>query len=79
MQLQLKEIGRIVMTIKKLYKGTFNYQREVVEEWTWAISEREAWSRITARIAAAVDASTYTIRQYFDGTKDNYKIEEVKT
>lgn len=61
----------------KLYHGVFNYQRQVVEEFTRANSMTDALRNITARLAARFGVSRFTMRQYFDGKRPNYEIVEV--
>lgn len=61
----------------KLWHGTFNYQRQVCEEFTRANSMTEALRNMTARLAARFGVSRFTMRQYFDGKRPNYEIVEV--
>ena len=63
---------------KKLYQGIFNYQRQVIEEFTRADNEAGAYRNMTARLAARFHVTGYAMRQYFDGKRRNYEIIEVK-
>ncbi len=69
---------------KPLYKGTFNYQRQVFEEFvrvpvdTPEKQKKVAFFLLTLRVAMQVKKSHYSIRQYFNGDKDNFTIKEVK-
>lgn len=66
------------MADKKLYQGIFNYQRQVVEEFTRSDSVAGAYRNMTARLAVRFNTTGYTMRQYFDGKRRNYEIIEVK-
>ena len=62
---------------KKLYQGKFNFNREVHEEFVRAHNEQEAWRLFTVRLAAKLKRTTYSMRVYFDGKRNNYSINEV--
>ena len=61
-----------------LWKGTFNWKGQVFEDWCRAANESIAYKLLTIRIATRVGVTAYTMRQYFNGTRDNYTIREVK-
>ena len=63
--------------MKKLWKGTFNYQRQVTTDWVRADTQEEAWRFLCIRIAGYYHKTAQSIRNYFNGEKDNYEIEEV--
>lgn len=62
---------------KKLdkYQGTFNWYGEVHTLWTIAINPNQAYSNMTTRLAKALKLSVRFVRLYYDGSKDNYRIE----
>ena len=66
------------MSDRKLYRGTFNYSREILEEWCRADSEAQAWRLLTARVAMQKDVTAYDARMRFPVGKNNHIIEEVK-
>lgn len=63
---------------KKLYKGTFNWAGESYDLYTQAYSAEGAFANFTRRLSAKVGYIRSYVRDYFDGEKDNYYIEEVK-
>ena len=60
---------------KKLYFGQFNWYGEIFKIWKYAINEFNAWFLMVREISIKTGASRYRIRQHFNGTRDNYKIE----
>ena len=63
---------------RKLFKGTFNWCGESYDLYTRASSLHAAWLNFTAQLSKKLGFSKYSVRQYFDGSKDNYYVEEVK-
>lgn len=71
--------------MKPLYKGTFNYQRQIIEEYVRVPADvdkekekKQAWYLLTLRVAMKAKKSHYSIRQYFNGEKNNHEITLVK-
>ena len=64
--------------MKPLWNGTFNWHGQVFEDWCRAANESLAHKLLTIRIATRVGRTTYDVRQYFNGSRDNYEIKEVK-
>lgn len=57
-----------------LYKGVFNYQREVHTIYCHAASILQAHKLFLRRMSKIYDCSIQHMLAYFDGSKDNYKI-----
>lgn len=71
--------------MKPLYKGTFNWHREMIEEYVRVPSdvdkEKEkntAWFLLTLRVAMMLKRSHYSVRQYFSEEKNNHEITLIK-
>jgi hypothetical protein len=65
--------------VKDLYKGTFNYCGQILEVYRHAETENKAKWLMLRSLSATLRISTYRLRNYFDGSKDNYRIvKEVK-
>lgn len=78
MELNLEEIEPKEQ--KRLYKGTFNNSGEILEIYTSAYSFKEAYYRMTTKLAKKLKTYAYVMRNRFPyhGGKDNYKIVEVR-
>lgn len=63
---------------KKLFKGTFNYAGESYEMFTHSITNEGAFLNFTSQIAKRVGYTARYVRGYFNGSKDNYYVKEVK-
>jgi hypothetical protein len=63
---------------KRLYKGIFNYQREMITEYTRAIDREQAFRMLCIRIGVAKEKTAYSIRQYFIAKPNSYLITEVR-
>ena len=63
---------------KKLFKGSFNFQGEVIILWTYSKNKEGAFKNFIAKLVKIVKFSRYSIFNYFNGEKDNYFIEEVE-
>lgn len=63
---------------KTLYKGTFNWQGQVMEDWVRAQSEDHAYVLLTARLAVEIGTTSYSVRNYFKARPRQYTIKEVK-
>lgn len=62
---------------KKLYKCEFNWHGEMFTLHKRAHTPLQAWRLCCAEIAMKTQRNSWFVRQYFDGTKDNYTINEV--
>ena len=59
-----------------IYKGTFNWQGEVIELITRraAMNEGVAYRQLTRALAKRLGQSITVVHNYFSGSKDNYTI-----
>ena len=62
---------------KKLFKGTFNYSGYVFPLHTHAISKDRAFLNFINQISKKLNVGKATVLSRFDGSIDNYLIEEV--
>ncbi len=60
--------------VAQLWRGAFNFNRQSIIEYSWAVSERQAWLRMCRRIAMRDGVSPGSVMSIFDGKKDNYEI-----
>lgn len=60
--------------VKNLYEGKFNYSRQIYTLYAHAFSEPQAKEVFFRRLAKKHDVSIYTVRNQFDGSRDNFKI-----
>ena len=63
---------------KLKYKGTFNWHGEIHTFYRYAISEDHAKELMLLALGKKLGRYFPLLRVYFDGSKDNFKIEEVK-
>lgn len=64
---------------KKLnYKGTFNWHGEIHTIYRHGINKEHAKEMMLMALGKKLDRHFPLLRIYFDGSKDNFKIEEVK-
>ena len=64
--------------MKKKYKGTFNWKGEVHVFFRWAQDRDDAWRVFTRALAVRLKKCCITtVRRYFRGHKDNFKIEVI--
>lgn len=63
---------------KLRWKGIFNFQRELYIEYCYAYSKKQALVVMCRRIAKKQRVIPSLVMNYFDGTKDNYSIQEEK-
>ncbi len=61
-----------------LYKGIFNYSCEMVIKYTHAPSPKAAKMRMINQLAKDHGVHASVVYGIFDGSKDNYRIEEEK-
>lgn len=62
---------------KKLYKGTFNYSGHIFNLHTQSKSKERAYLNFVNQIAKKLEVGKRTVMFKFDGSIDNYFIEEV--
>ena len=58
-----------------LYFGQFNWYGETFRVWKHAPNVNKAYFLMIREIAQKMGLSEYRLRQYFNGSKDNYKVE----
>ena len=63
---------------KQLYHGTFNYQGQDIDVYKHACSVPHFMFLSSVELAEKIGTSPRAVRQFFDGSKDNYKVERVK-
>jgi hypothetical protein len=59
---------------KPLWKGVFNFNREIYILYAHAYSEKQAWAVMCRRLADKTDVRWNNVTSYFNGEKDNYVI-----
>jgi len=57
-----------------LWRGTFNYSREVVIKYSMAPTWAKAFVNMINQLAREHNVSRGAVSEIFDGSKDNYKI-----
>lgn len=62
------------MATKSVWKGMFNYNRELYVLYCYAYSKRQAWVALCRRLADKHGVKPQTVMNFFNGTKDNYEI-----
>ena len=60
---------------KDLWKGIFIYNFQTCKEFAWAYSEKQAKTLMCKRLAKKQGVSPAIVFKYFDGTKNNYRIQ----
>uniref|UniRef100_A0A6M3IMU0 Uncharacterized protein n=1 Tax=viral metagenome TaxID=1070528 RepID=A0A6M3IMU0_9ZZZZ len=60
------------------FKGTFNYYCELIILWNHAKDISESKRFFIIELAKRLGKTTGSIRRYFNGAKDNFKIKEIK-
>ena len=63
--------------IKKLYDGSFNYNGQTFEFFRQAFTIDQAYFFMTRSLAKQLGVSHSTIKYYFGGFRDNFKVKEV--
>lgn len=63
---------------KLLYTGTFNWHGEIETVYLYAKSERHAKALMTQHIARKKGVLPNVTTGYFDGSRDNFKVEVEK-
>ena len=64
--------------MNKLYRGTFNYSGETRLMYTQASSPEKAFLNFCSQLSKWAEVGKRSVMMKFDGSKDNYFIEEVK-
>ena len=59
---------------KQLYKGIFNYSREIYILYRYAFTERQVWFQMCRYLAKKDGVHPSVVMNLFDGSKDNFKI-----
>jgi hypothetical protein len=63
---------------KHRYKTTLNWQGEIHTFYCWANRSTVAKSFAIYKLSKRIDRSIKFLSNYYNGVKDNYKVEEVK-
>lgn len=63
--------------MKTKFHGKFNWHGEVHELWRYA-TKSSAYSVLTRALGKEIGIIPWAIRGYFNGSKDNFEIKEVK-
>lgn len=63
---------------KRLFKGTFNYSGETYILYTHVSSPALAYYNFVNQLSKKLNVGKSTVMYKFDGSRDNYYIEEVK-
>lgn len=61
---------------QKRYKVTLNWYGEIHELWTHASSVAQARAIVVKRFAEKIGREPFSLLAYFNGNKDNIKVEE---
>ena len=61
---------------KKFWKGVFNYRCQMFVLYGWAVSEKKAWVEFCRRMAKQHGVNMGVVTVMFNGSSDNYRIEE---
>jgi len=61
--------------VKNLWCGVFNLKKQVMIEYVYAYSKRQAWFTCCRRIADKTGVHPSVVMREFDGSKDNFRIE----
>ncbi len=64
--------------MSKLFKGTFNWANESYEMYTHCHAASGAFYNFIAQLSRKLEVGKTTLLFRFDGSRDNYFIEEVK-
>lgn len=62
---------------KKLFKGTFNISGQTFEMHTKALTKERAFLNFISQMSKINNLARHYFLSMFDGSKDNYRIEEV--
>jgi len=62
---------------KTKYKGTYNWYKENLVKYTYAVSEKQAHNFMVSQIAKQLSIKTGVVTNYFKNTPNSYKIEKV--
>ena len=61
---------------KRLYCGRFNWYGEIFEVWRHASNVQRAHFLMIRELGRLLGVSEYRLCLYFNGSRDNYKIEK---
>ena len=61
---------------KNRYVGVFNWRGEIFEIWKHAQNKRGAWILMIKELSKELGIYGYTLRQEFNGVRNNYKIKK---
>ena len=60
------------------YQGKYNYQNQVHTLWTHAKKQAIARRNFIKQLQKILGISSYRLRCYFSGQRDNFKIKETR-
>ncbi len=60
--------------MKSLWRGVFNYNRDVEILYAYAASKKQAWLVMCKRMAKKQGVIPSIVMNYFDGSRPNYEI-----
>ena len=60
------------------YQARYNYQGQIHILWTHAKNIATAHRNFIKQLQELLDISSYRLRCYFSGRRDNFKIKEIK-
>ncbi len=63
---------------KVLWRGAFNYRQSAKVMYAYAHSKKQAWTIFCRRLAERDGVAISVVMGLFDGTRDNFIIEEEK-
>jgi hypothetical protein len=58
--------------MRNLYEGTFNWHGEIFKFYRYAANKERAFFLMTLSLSGQLRRSHSSIKQYFNGEKDNY-------
>ena len=61
------------------YSGNYNHQGEIFRLWTHAPGPEKAHQDFICQMAKRLKRTKQSLRNYFNGSRDNFKIMEGKT
>ena len=67
------------MSNKSLFKGTFNISGQRVVLYTHSLTESKAFINFITKLAKINNLNKHYFMSMFDGSKDNYLIERIRS
>ena len=60
------------------FEGTFNFEGEIIKDWNHARDPKESKRFFITKLAGKLGRTKQSVRRYFSGQKDNFKIKLIK-